>query len=304
MMVYAIDKFLKMVDRLNHEVDKHFTAIITINTNAVNISDNLFDILKNNSSNIQMIFSFDGIWHDKYRLDHYGNKTMQRAEENIRKFRDAGFPINITMVTPPEEMYRFTESIDYIINAFGNETNINPSFVRGAIPGVKSIAVYPGVLEQQYTNKIINGWADSVVKLIKEGKNIYWQRFLNRIREGGYKYRCPAMMHEYCVTPSGDVFPCHNLTEDSYYLGNITDQNFDITNNNAILNQFENRIASKLSPCKDCLFQTICLSSFDCPAHSLHDLGNFYQVDDKFCNASKMILTALLDRFIKNMEIK
>jgi hypothetical protein len=54
-------------------------------------------------------------------------------------------------------------------------------------------------------------------------------------------------------------------------------------------------MASKLKPCKDYLFQTICLLSFDCPAHSLHDLGDFNRVDEKLCNNSKMILSVLLN---------
>jgi uncharacterized protein len=298
MIIYSVKSFLQMVDKLNKIGKINYIPIITINTNAIYISDYLFEFLQKNKSHLHMIFSFDGIWHDKYRKGINNIDTMELTKANIHKFKNNGFIINITMVTPPDEMSRFTENIEFLIKEFGEDVNINPSFVRGAIPGVKSKSIYPGTLEQKYTSEIVEEWAKSVEKLILSGNNIYWQRFLNRIREGGYKYRCPAMTHEYCVTPNGNVYPCHNFTENEFLLGNITDKIFEIRKNKRIKKMFENRITSKLEPCRSCLFQTICLSSFDCPAHSLHDLGDFYKVDEKFCGASKTILTALLKRFI------
>lgn len=299
---YSVAKALEVADWLSSRSTTRYRPVITINTNGLSFSDSFIKLVSDYGKWMELIVSYDGLWHDENRIDRRGIGSSKRVEENVRFLLNLGVELDITMVVPPAKMKLFRENIEYTTKNFGGGININPSFVRGAIPSVERKAVYPGRLEQAYTPELVSEWGEITKSLILDGFNIYWKRFRRRVFEGGYVYRCPAMLYEFCVTPLGDVYPCHNLTGEKFKLGNVLDNEFRIEKRQDVLNLFLDRRVDSLYPCRDCLFQTICLSSFDCPAHSLHDLGDFFKVDERFCPAAQKIMDGLLQRFISELE--
>ncbi|MEM4158107.1 MAG: SPASM domain-containing protein [Candidatus Methanomethylicaceae archaeon] len=299
---YSVVKALEVADWLSSNSATRYRPVVTVNTNALSFSDSFTKLVRDYGKWMELIVSYDGLWHDENRIDRRGIGSSKRVEENIQYLLDLGVELDITMVVPPAKMNLFRENIEYVTKKCGRGININPSFVRGAIPSVERKATYPGRLEQSYTPEIVSEWGEITSSLILDGYNIYWKRFRRRVFEGGYLYRCPAMLYEFCVTPLGDVYPCHNLTEEKFKLGNILDSEFRIEERQDVLSLFLERRLDNLYPCRDCLFQTICLSSFDCPAHSLHDLGDFFRIDERFCPAAQKIMDGLLQRFIQELE--
>jgi len=304
LLEYSVVKALEVANWLSSNSATLYRPVITVNTNGLALPDSFAKLISDYGKWMEIIVSYDGLWHDENRIDRHGNGSSRRVEENIQHLLNLGVELDVTMVVPPTKMKMFRENIEYTTQKFGSGININPSFVRGAIPSVERKAVYPGKLEESYTVELVSEWGEITSRLILDGYNIYWKRFRRRVFEGGYLYRCPAMLYEFCVTPLGDVYPCHNLIDEKFKLGNVLDDGFRIEKRRDVLNLFLNRRLDKLDPCRDCLFQTTCLSSFDCPAHSLHDLGDFFRVDERFCPAAQKIMDGLLQRLIRELETK
>lgn len=283
------------IKHLNKKTKIKFKPLTIVNTNGSVFSHEIMDFLNDHRNNIEVVVSFDGLHHDKYRLSHNHKPTSKIVINGINALRKNNISFSITCCIPQEEIEDVDENIKYITGLFGKNVKINISFIRGPILNVKRKAVYPGILEKQYTTKSLEIFGNKVAKLIHDGYKIYVNRFLNRVKEGGYLWRCPASLYEFCVYTNGSVYPCHNFIDDEFKMGNINDVNFNPSENKEIVDKFKSRNIDNLK-CKDCVFQTVCLSSFDCPSHSLYDLGDFYEIDERTCIAAKKIMEALLEK--------
>ena len=142
-------------------------------------------------------------------------------------------------------------------------------------------------------------YLEDVIQLIREDENIYCNKFIRRAQAGGFRNKCAACLFEFCVIPDGSIYPCHNFIQNDYCLGSINDGDVDITKTEQY-GKFLSRDIDRLQPCRTCCLKSICISSFDCPAHSDHDLHDFYKVDELICNAGKEIQLALLQKMLKN----
>lgn len=61
---------------------------------------------------------------------------------------------------------------------------------------------------------------------------------------------------------------------------------------------FEKRMVFKVSPCNDCIFQTICIPFVDCPARCFIETGSLFQVPDYYCKVHKPYMEKLLEKFL------
>jgi uncharacterized protein len=299
---FLIEKMRTNISFLNKKSRAVFKPLVIINTNGSLLTNRIIDFLKENKDIIEVVVSFDGLHHDKYRLSQNNEPTSIPVITGIKALKKEGIKFSITCCEPPDEIEDIDKNIKYITNLFGKDTEINISFIRGSISSVKKKTAYPGVLESKYTRRALEVFGDKVAELIREGYNVYVKRFINRVSEGGYLWRCPAALYEFCVYLDGSVYPCHNFVDDKFKLGKITDKEFDPIKNKKIIELFKSRDINKIG-CKDCIFQTLCLSSFDCPSHSYYDLGNFEKVDERTCIAAKKIMESLLERMYLNENV-
>ena len=297
-----VQKMKEAVITLNKECQTLFKPLIIINTNGSMFTDEIIDYITKNKEILEVIISFDGLHHDKYRITKEKKPTSKIVIDGIKKIKEAGVTFSITCSEPPDEIEDIYNNIRYITELFGKETEINLSFIRGPIQAVKTKAAYPGILEAQYTTKSLEIFGEQVAKLIHEGYNLFIKRFENRVKEGGYIWRCPASLFEFSVYVDGSVYPCHNFIDDKFKLGHISDEKFDPTKKEEVIKKFKERTFDRIG-CSECIFQTICLSSFDCPSHSYYDLGDFNSVDKRTCVAAKKIMEALLEKVYLDKEI-
>ena len=294
---YLTKKIKEAACYLSKNGQTKFKPLVIINTNGSLFYGKILEFIKENKENLELVISFDGLHHDKYRLSAQEKPTSDRVIEGIQKIKKIGVKFAIGCCEPPDEIENVDANIKYITNLFGKDTEINLAFIRGPIPSVKIKARYPGILESQYTNNSLKIFGEKVASLIRKGYVIFSRRFFNRIKEGGYLWRCPAALYEFCVFPNGDIYPCHNFISDDFKLGNVFEKNLNLLKKRQILKKFIKRSVNKIS-CKNCVFQTVCLSSFDCPSHSYYDLGNFERVDQRTCIAAKIIMEALFEKFL------
>lgn len=295
---FLIKELRYLTDSINKEKKLKFKVrpLIILNTNGSLFSKENLKLIKENKDIFELIVSFDGIHHDKYRiLKSNDEPTSELVIKGLKSVLKEKIKVTITCCVPPDEIEAVDENIKYITKLFSKDLNINFSFIRGSILPVKRKAVYPGILEKEYSIKSLEIFGEKTASLIKEGYNIYTSRFLNRIREGCFPWRCAASLFEMCIYPDGRVYSCHNFIDKDFELGNIMDPKFDPAQRKNIVEKFKSREVFKIG-CSDCVFQTMCLPNFDCPSHSYYDLGDFNKVDERTCIAAKKIMEALLEK--------
>jgi len=292
----------RLAARLSEKLGVHCTPLVTVNTNGMVFDGGIEGLLGDNREQLEIVVSFDGLFHDQYRLDAHGMPTAEEVTCTIGRLVRNGNKVSITCCVVPDHVPHLSESAALIRETFGESVPINFSFIRGGLGATQQTNRYPGKLERGYTMEMVEEAAQQVAQLVRDGYNIYYERFVRRLVEGGYPYRCGAYLYECCIVPDGNVYPCHNFVDEDYLLGNVSDPNFGLHPEGPVYEKFVSRGVADLGPCGGCVFRNVCLSSFDCPSHSQYDLGDFYLVDPKTCRFAKVVQAALLERFVSGLE--
>jgi uncharacterized protein len=274
-----------------------FRPLLTINTNAYDISDDARSFLISASEHLEVVISFDGWTHDSYRVTKTGQATSDQVLKNALQLKREGVDVAITACIMPEAVSAPTRTLNSFDAILSEQLPLNLSFIRGPLEQVKGRAIYPAFAERGYQGESLDEFGDAVAARILAGAPIYSRRFRRRLFEGGYKYRCGAGLFEFAVAPNGDVYPCHNFVSPEFRVGNIRDGGFNLERS-PLVQALADRHVGKLQPCSACVLQSTCMSSFDCPAHSLQDLGDLSAVDTRFCGFARRVQLALLSRMI------
>jgi uncharacterized protein len=196
----------------------------TITTNAVLLSDDIIDYIDSNMGNV--VLSIDGRKeiNDKIRLRCDGTGTYDSILPKIKK-----------MVEKRQNGKQY-----YVRGTFTREnTDFYNDVVALADEGFKEISIEPVVLEsesklslreedlpvifQQY-DKI----TEELIRRKNEGNEFKFYHFAIDLNGGPCVYKrisgCGAG-HEYvAVTPSGEIYPCHQFVGNSeFIMGNVFD---------------------------------------------------------------------------------
>ncbi len=295
---YVHDSLVELCSSFSNKYNIIFKPIITINTNGLILNNEIISFMSENKKNIELVVSHDGWTHDEYRLSHNNKGTSKIVFENILKLKKQDINISVTSCILPKAVSKHKETLKSLNVFFQNKIPVNISFIRGELESVREFSAYPGIIQEKYGEKDLVEFGNAVAQKIDEGAIIFSERFMNRLSEGGYQYRCGAGLYEFAVMPKGDVYPCHNFISDDYKIGNIKNNDLSIGLDNSFIKQLSNRTVSKLSPCNECVLQTICLSSFDCPSHSLQDCGNLFSVDTRFCGFARNVQGTVLKKML------
>lgn len=289
-------------DALTEQWPGTFSPLITLNTNAFQVSSPAMAFLKRIRSHLELVVSFDGWLHDENRITKGGAGSSARVLKHLYCLHDAGINVSVTSCILPEAVDEPERTLDSLSDIYGRGIPVNMSFIRGPLAPVQGRAVYPGIVQRAYTGEALDRFGVLVANEIRGGAPIFTRRYRRRLFEGGYAVRCAAGLYELAVMPDGTVYPCHNFIAPGHALGNITHADFDIDGNAPLLESLSSRSVKELRPCSGCVLQSTCMSSFDCPAHSLQDLGALDQVDYRFCGFARRVQGAILVGLIKERE--
>lgn len=299
---YAYYSLKRTCSELSNKFKTSFKPLLTVNTNGFVITEDQMLFFREIKNNLELVVSFDGWTHDDFRLTAENKNTSQNVIENIVKLKKIGIDISVTSCILPKAVKESEKTIEGLKILFENDIPVNLSFIRGSLETVKDFAAYPGIIQESYNCEELLSFGKEIAKLISEGKKIYTKRYLKRLLEGGYRYRCGAGLFEFAVMPNGDVFPCHNFISGNSIIGNILNDNFEISTDNKLISDLFKRKVVNLLPCSDCVFQSSCMSSFDCPAHSLQDCGDLNKVDVRFCSFARQIQGEILKTILNHGE--
>ncbi|MBQ8980494.1 MAG: thioether cross-link-forming SCIFF peptide maturase [Eubacterium sp.] len=264
---------------LEKKYDKNFR--FTLTTNGVLVDDEVIDFCNKEMGNV--VLSLDGRKevHDNLRKTPLGGGSYDLIVDKFKKFADS------------------RGQKDYYMR--GTYTHFNTDFSNDLIHmadlGFKELSVEPVVCSPD------EPWAlkDSDLPVLKEQYEILANEMLRRYRRGDgftfYHYMidldggpcivkrvsgCGVGTEYMAVTPSGDLFPCHQFVGDeSFKLGNI----WDGVTNPEILEQFKKCNVYSHEECKDCFAKLYC--SGGCAANAYHTTGSVNGVYGFGCELHK-----------------
>ena len=249
----------------------------TLTTNGILVDDEVIDFCNNEMGNV--VLSLDGRKdvHDKLRKTPNGKGSYDLIVDKFKKFADS------------------RGQKDYYIR--GTYTHFNTDFSKDLIHmadlGFKELSVEPVVCSPS------EPWAlqKSDLPVLKEQYEILANEMLRRYRKGEgftfYHYMidldsgpcivkrisgCGVGTEYLAVTPSGDLFPCHQFVgENKFKLGSI----YSGITKPEILEQFKSCNVYSHKECKDCFAKLYC--SGGCAANAYHTTGSVNGVYEFGC---------------------
>lgn len=182
---------------------------------------NNFKLWIDDNSRLTYQISYDGISHDRERIDHKGEGTADRILENI-KYLKTRFPeisFNLKSTLPVEELTNIVkhwEHFKHLVDEF--------STFRWA-PTLEYTNKY--ILSKEFVDEVEQQFkilAKREIEYYKENNRFVWSWFGT-----GERSVCTAGMNIGNVDIDGNLLPCHGAiyspNKEDFIFGHITDEN-------------------------------------------------------------------------------
>lgn len=277
---------------------------VQIVTNGILIKESQINSIKELNALITISFDtpynvnkidYAGMSHRNEQLDNFfmlinhGHKRVSanlcvsadcvdKLDDMMQYLDDCGVVKNASSI----QMSPMSPPIHYSENLSGNEKVIS------------SYKTIPGSA-QKFSQKLIDFSQKYNIDM-----KLYRRRMTALIQQGGLLLRCCILNNKWCITPSGDIYTCHMLGGiDEYHVGSIYDEKWmESEKYKSLSEKFYNRITYQLTPCKDCVLQTICINFIDCPARDLLENGDLDVVGEHQCEAAKSYLLDIFEKIL------
>lgn len=249
----------------------------TLTTNGLLINDDVIDFCNKEMGNV--VLSLDGRkkTNDKMRVSPNGSGSYDLIVDKFKKFASS------------------RNQKDYYMRGTYTHNNLDfaADIIHMADLGFKELSIEPVVSDpsEPYALK------DEDLPILKEQYQILADEMLHRYRKGNgftfYHYMidldsgpcivkrvsgCGVGTEYLAVTPSGELYPCHQFVGDEkFLLGDI----WHGVTNNRILKQFEQCNVYSHKECKDCFAKLYC--SGGCAANAYHTTGSVNGVYEFGC---------------------
>ena len=253
----------------------------TLTTNGILIDDDVIDFCNKEMSNV--VLSLDGRKevHDRLRKDYQGRGSydiiVPKFQEFVRRRGDKSYYIRGTFTHANTD---FTNDIFHMADLGFKELSMEPVVCA---PDDKSALTKEDLplLFEQY--EIL---AKEMLKRQKEGNGFAFYHYMLDLTHGPCIYKrisgCGSGTEYMAVTPSGELYPCHQFVGDKkYLLGNI----YDGVTNKEIQNEFKLCNAYARKECADCWAKLYC--SGGCAANSYHASGKITGIYEYGCELFK-----------------
>ena len=249
---------------IEKEHNKNFR--FTLTTNGVLVDDDVIEFCNKEMGNV--VLSLDGRkeTHDRLRTTCNGKGSYDLIVDKFKKFANA------------------RNQADYYMRGTHYNTDFSKDIIHMADLGFKELSIEPVVCDpaEPYALK------ESDLPVLKEQYEILADEMLNRYRKGNgftfYHYMidlnsgpcivkrisgCGVGTEYMAVTPSGELYPCHQFVGDEkFLLGDI----WKGVTNTAILDEFKGCNVYSHPECKDCFAKLYC--SGGCAANAYHTTGS------------------------------
>ncbi len=260
---------------IEKDAGKHFR--FTLTTNGVLIDDVVIEFANQHMDNV--VLSLDGRKevHDHFRVDWAGNGSYEKILPKFKKLVDArgnqGYYMRGTFTHNNPD---FTDYVFHMADMGFTELSMEPVVCADGDP----YALTPADLElvkNQY--ELL---ATEMIRRKKEGKGFAFYHYMLDLSHGPCIYKrvsgCGSGSEYFAVTPTGDLYPCHQFVGDpKYLLGNV----FDGVHATDIQDEFRSCNVYSRPECRDCWARLYC--SGGCAANSYHATGDIKGVYKAGC---------------------
>ena len=253
----------------------------TLTTNGVLIDDDVIDFCNRECHNV--VLSLDGRKeiHDAKRPTPAGGGSYGIILPKFRKLVEArngkGYYMRGTFTHANTD---FTNDIFHMADLGFTELSMEPVVCKPDEPYALTQDDLPVLLEQY---EIL---AKEMIKRRKAGNGFTFYHYMIDLKAGPCIYKrisgCGSGTEYMAVTPTGDLYPCHQFVGDRKYLmGNV----FDGVTKEDIRSQFASCNVYSREECKNCWARLYC--SGGCAANSYHATGSINGVYKYGCELFK-----------------
>lgn len=280
LMNWDVVKELVAYARVQEKIhNKNFR--FTLTTNGVLVDDEVIDFCNKEMSNV--VLSLDGRpeVHDRLRVDYMGRGSYDLIVPKFQEFVKRRGGKNYYMRgTFTHNNIDFTNDIFHMADLGFTELSMEPVVCAPTDASALTEEDLP-VLFDQY--EIL---AKEMIKRKKEGRPFTFYHYMLDLTHGPCIYKrisgCGSGTEYMAVTPTGELYPCHQFVGDTkYLLGNI----WDGVTNKEIQNEFKLCNAYARPECNDCWAKLYC--SGGCAANSYHASGKITGIYEYGCELFK-----------------
>ena len=296
LMNWDVVKELVSYARVQEKIhNKNFR--FTLTTNGILIDDDVIDFCNKEMSNV--VLSLDGRKevHDRLRVDYQGRGSydviVPKFQEFIKRREGKNYYMRGTFT---HNNIDFTNDIFHMADLGFTELSMEPVVCSPDDASALTESDLP-VLFEQY--EIL---AKEIIKRKKAGNGFTFYHYMLDLTHGPCIYKrisgCGSGTEYMAVTPTGDLYPCHQFVGDTkYLLGNL----WDGVTNKEIQNEFKLCNAYARPECNDCWAKLYC--SGGCAANSYHASGKITGIYEYGCELfKKRIECAVMIQVTENYD--
>ncbi len=246
----------------------------TLTTNGMLIDDEVIEFANREMHNV--VLSLDGRpeVHDRFRKTYKGEGSYERIIPKFKKLVDSrdgeGYYMRGTYTHNNTD---FAADVLHMNSLGFRELSMEPVVCPPGDPYALTEADLP-VLFEQY-----DLLAKEMIKLRREGKPITFYHYMIDLERGPCIHKriagCGSGSEYMAVTPTGELFPCHQFVNDpDYSLGNV----FDGVKRRDLCEKFKKCNVYSHPECAECWAKFYC--SGGCAANAYHatgDIGGVYE---------------------------
>lgn len=240
----------------------------TLTTNGLLINDDVIDFCNKEMSNV--VLSLDGrkSTNDAMRISRNGIGSYDFIVDKFKKFADSRNQKDYYMRgTYTHNNLDFAKDIIHMADLGFKELSIEPVVSSPTEPYALKNEDLP-VLKEQY--QIL---ANEMLKRYRKGIGFTFYHYMIDLDAGPCIVKrvsgCGVGTEYLAVTPSGELYPCHQFVGDEkFLLGDI----WKGITNAQVLEQFEKCNVYSHKECKDCFAKLYC--SGGCAANAYHTTGS------------------------------
>lgn len=240
----------------------------TLTTNGVLVNDEVIDFCNREMGNV--VLSLDGRkeTHDRLRTTCNGKGSYDLIVDKFKKFANARNQSDYYMRgTYTHYNTDFSKDIIHMADLGFKELSIEPVVSDPTEPYALKENDLP-ILKEQY--EIL---ADEMLRRYRNGNGFTFYHYMIDLNSGPCIVKrisgCGVGTEYMAVTPSGELYPCHQFVGDEkFLLGDI----WKGVTNTAILDEFKGCNVYSHPECKDCFAKLYC--SGGCAANAYHTTGS------------------------------
>lgn len=262
----ACKKLVEYGRSIEKEHGKNFR--FTLTTNGVLVDDEVIEFCNKEMGNV--VLSLDGRkeTHDRLRTTCNGKGSYDLIVDKFKKFANARNQADYYMRgTYTHYNTDFSKDIIHMADLGFKELSIEPVVSDPTEPYALKENDLP-ILKEQY--EIL---ADEMLRRYRNGNGFTFYHYMIDLNSGPCIVKrisgCGVGTEYMAVTPSGELYPCHQFVGDEkFLLGDI----WKGVTNTAILDEFKGCNVYSHPECKDCFAKLYC--SGGCAANAYHTTGS------------------------------